>query len=179
MVKSSFTHETPEQMQARFASHTPKTSFSRADGLPRPSDAQPKLNDTERMTDITRPELDAKLEAVEARMDARVSAIGGKIDAFLAAQVERDKTTSLHFGHIERDISELKTSVGSMKTTIIVTAVSTVLAIVIGIAGFNAMLTSNMITSFQLGKSETSTQASPQSAAPALQPQQTQPEVKK
>ncbi|RRW54425.1 hypothetical protein EGJ55_16290 [Pseudomonas moraviensis] len=47
------------------------------------------------MTDITRDELNAKLETIEARMDARVESVSSKIDAFLATQyavqVERDK----------------------------------------------------------------------------------------
>ncbi len=40
---------------------------------------------------VTRSELEAKLEAIEARMDSRIAAVSGKIDGFLAAQVERDK----------------------------------------------------------------------------------------
>lgn len=50
------------------------------------------------MNDITRHELDAKLEAIEARMDARVASIEGGVSSiraemqgFLAAQAERDR----------------------------------------------------------------------------------------
>ncbi|MCG8911275.1 hypothetical protein [Pseudomonas sp. DP-17] len=43
------------------------------------------------MSDVTRQELDAKLEAIEARLDTRLASISGKIDAFLAVQAERDK----------------------------------------------------------------------------------------
>nr|WP_298168311.1 hypothetical protein [uncultured Pseudomonas sp.] len=58
-------------------------------------EVSPKRADTETaMNDITRPELDAKLEAIEARMDARVASTNTKIDAFLAAQSERDKATA-------------------------------------------------------------------------------------
>lgn len=164
---------TPDAVRNQFAQCMTSSSFEPETRRERANDSIGNLDDTSAMNEITRAELDAKLEAVEARMDARVSAIGGKIDTFLAAQVERDKATALHFGHIERDMSELKTSVGSMKTTLIVTAVSAVLAIVIGIGGFNAMLTSNMIASFQLGKSEATAQAEPQQPAP------TSPEAKK
>lgn len=110
------------------------------------------------MNDITREELNAKLEAVEARMDGRVASIEGKIDAFLAAQAERDKASEYRFSRIETDVADIKQSLSksfsSLKSTMIVTAVSTVLAIVIGIAGFNAMLTSNMLAAFQVGKGE-------------------------
>ena len=68
---------------------------------------------------------------------------------------------------ISSNHGEIKSSIGSMKTTMIVTAVSTVLAIVIGIAGFNAMLTSNMVASFQMGRSEKSLESTP---ARALEP---------
>ncbi|MFC4431440.1 hypothetical protein [Cupriavidus respiraculi] len=43
------------------------------------------------MDPVSRPELEAKLEAIEARMDARAARIEGKIDAFLAQIAERDK----------------------------------------------------------------------------------------
>lgn len=123
-------------------------------------------SDTDAMTDITREELDAKLEAIEARMDARVVTIGGKIDAFLAAQAERDKASEYRFQRIEADVSEIKQSFSSMKSTMIVTAISTVLAIVIGVAAFNATLTSNMLSAFQAWKAESATPASPPTADP-------------
>lgn len=69
---------------------------------------------TQAMTEITRDELNARLEALESRMDSRVTAIGGKIDAFLAAQAERDKASEYRFGRIESDLSTIKTD---LKTT--------------------------------------------------------------
>ncbi|WP_260466540.1 hypothetical protein [Pseudomonas moraviensis] len=58
-------------------------------------DEKPNLPHASTMTDITRDELNAKLETIEARMDARVESVSSKIDAFLATQyavqVERDK----------------------------------------------------------------------------------------
>ncbi|WP_339503433.1 hypothetical protein [Pseudomonas silesiensis] len=41
-----------------------------------------------------------------------------------------------------------------MKIAMVVTAVSTVLAIVFGIASFNTMLTANMMAAFQVGLSK-------------------------
>lgn len=72
------------------------------------SDSSSETQDTAPMTEITREELNAKLEALESRMDSRVVAIGGKIDAFLAAQAERDKAADFRFGRIEADLSGIK-----------------------------------------------------------------------
>lgn len=47
--------------------------------------------DTDPMTEITREELNAKLETIEVKMDARIESVSTKIDAFLAAQAERDQ----------------------------------------------------------------------------------------
>lgn len=116
-------------------------------------DEKPKAGDTGVMNDITREEFNAKLETIEAKMDARVESVSAKIEGFLSAQAERDKRLDGVLAQIGKDNGETKTSIGSMKTTLIVTAVSTVLAIVLGVAGFNTALTSNMLSAFQLGKS--------------------------
>ena len=116
--------------------------------------------DTDPMNDITREEFNARMETIEVKMDARVESVSAKIDAFIAVQAERDKRMEAIVSQISTTHAEIKTSINSMKTTTIVTAVSAVLAIVIGIAGFNAMLTSNMIASFQMGRSESALAAS-------------------
>lgn len=124
------------------------------------SDSGDLQEDTVNMNDITREEFNAKLETIEVKMDARVESVSAKIDAFIAVQAERDKRMEAIVNQISTTHAEIKTSINSMKTTTIVTAVSAVLAIVIGIAGFNAMLTSNMIASFQMGRSESALAAS-------------------
>lgn len=105
------------------------------------------------MNEITREEFNAKIETIEAKMDARVESVSAKIDGFLSVQAERDKRLDSVLAQIGKDNEDTKTSISSMKTTLIVTAVSTVLAIVLGVAGFNTALTSNMLSAFQLGKS--------------------------
>jgi len=92
-------------------SHIPPTSFVKGDSVP-------KRKDTDPMNDITREELNARLEALESRMDSRVGAIGGKIDAFLAAQVERDKASEYRFGRIESDLSSIKTDLKTTSTEV-------------------------------------------------------------
>ncbi|MDH0342859.1 hypothetical protein [Chromobacterium haemolyticum] len=83
---------------------------------------------------VTREILDSKLELIESKLDAKVQRIEDKMDGFLAAS------------------KETQDSIKSLKTTIIVTAVSTVLAIVLGVAAFNSTVLSNMVASFESGK---------------------------
>lgn len=61
----------------------------------RPMDDSARLPHATKMNDITREELNAKLETIEVKMDARVEAVSAKIDGFLAAQFERDKRYDL------------------------------------------------------------------------------------
>ena len=83
-------------------------------------------------------ELDAKLEAQEARAEARIARIEAKIDQSVASS------------------SEANASLKSLKSTLIVTAIGSVLTIVIGVAAFNATLLSNMLASFESGKNTSS-----------------------
>ncbi|MEG5263265.1 hypothetical protein TRP66_03050 [Pseudomonas sp. JDS28PS106] len=126
-----------------------------------------------KMNEITREELNAKLETIETKMDARVESVSSKIDAFINVQAERDKRLEATINQISNSHAEIKAGISSMKSTMIVTVVSAVIAIVIGIAGFNAMLTSNMVASFQMGRSELALQKQQESqSAPPSTPAQ-------
>lgn len=130
------------------------------------------------MSAVSRDVFDAKIEAIEARMDARVETINAKIDAtnaradatharfdnFMLVQAERDqryyegqamrdKQLEALTGEVRDMAVEMRTGFSSLRTTILVTAVSASLAIVFGVASFNASLTSNMLAAFQMGKS--------------------------
>lgn len=90
---------------------------------------------TESMTtQVTTELLDAKLEIIETRMDARVQRIEDKMDAFVQSSAATQE------------------SIKSLKTTIVATGISSVLAIVLGVAAFNATVLSNMVASFESGK---------------------------
>jgi hypothetical protein len=118
------------------------------------------------MTAPTREEIDAKLQTIEARMDARVASIQASIDGFMGRMEERALRTDDRFdridqrmGGIENTVQETQASIGNLKTTMIVTALSTVLAIVLGVAAFNATVLSNMLASFESGKNTATSQA--------------------
>lgn len=113
----------------------------------------------EPMNSPTREELDAKLETIEARMDGRVAAIQASIDGFMGRMDERFRSMDERMGRMEEDSREAKSAIRDLKSTMIVTAISTVLAIVLGVAAFNATVLSNMVASFESGKNTAASQA--------------------
>lgn len=86
----------------------------------------------------TREEMSVRLELVESKADARMSRFEERIDSAIGA--------------LRRDTDRVEAAIGNLKSTTIVTAISAVLAIVLGIAAFNATVLSNMVTSFESGK---------------------------
>ena len=80
----------------------------------RESDKNKLKDDTERMEYVPKDLLDAKLEAIEARMDGRVASIESKVDAFLVGQHERDKAfekvTEQRFLQLDRDVNRISDS---------------------------------------------------------------------
>ena len=92
------------------------------------------LSDMNNYTDY----IDAKLEAAEARTEARVVRIESMVESFVRSNDDFKK--------------EIRKENKSTRATVIVVSVSSVIAIVIGIAAFNATLTSNMIASYSQGQ---------------------------
>ncbi len=115
--------------------------------------------------DQIRREIDLRHDAFKSEQAIRDRALDERFSGFLAAQTERDRRIDGSLTTLSDTQKEIKASIGSMRTTIIVTAVTTVLAIVIGVVSFNAMLTSNMISAFQMGRSEQSYQKNQESQA--------------
>ena len=103
--------------------------------------------------------LDARLETIETRMDGRVASIEASISAFLGRQDERSGRLDDRLVRMEQAASETRTDIKNLKSTIIVTAISVVLAIVLGVAAFNATVLSNMLAAFESGKNTGASQA--------------------
>ncbi|WP_159917850.1 hypothetical protein [Pantoea sp. 18069] len=83
-----------------------------------PSDVQPPdekslSGDNERMSSITREEINAKLEATEARMDARFSGMSAKLDTALAEMRADREANTIRFAAMAKDIGDIK---GDLKT---------------------------------------------------------------
>lgn len=92
-------------------------------------------------------------------MDGRVAAIQASIDGFMGRMEERWARADERMTRIETSLSETTSYVRTLKHTIITTAIGTVLAIVFGVAAFNATVLSNMLASFESGKNTAAAQA--------------------
>lgn len=97
---------------------------------------------------VSRPELDAKLETIEARMDGRIARIEDSVQRIVDMAAE-----------IKQENRDIRMSVSNLKTTLIVTAIGAALTIVLGVAAFNATLQSNMLSAFSLGQQTSQSQS--------------------
>lgn len=121
----------------------------------------------EEMEAIGRPELDAKLEAIEARADARLSRFEERINQAIGEMQRGREELSTNIQllssnaekrelNMQNDLSSfrenVKTDNRDLRRVIVVTAIGSVVTIVLGIAAFNATVLSNMVASFESGK---------------------------
>ena len=90
---------------------------------------------------VSKDMMDARLEIIETRMDARVTRIEEMTDVIVVS------------------LKDTQASIKSLKETVIITAISSVLAIVLGVAAFNATVLSNMVASFESGRHISATEA--------------------
>lgn len=118
--------------------------------MPAPEARPGNVEHNDNMTPATKDLLDARLETIEVRIDARM----GRIEELI--------------GDTRREIDlmrqESKADNKSTRATMIVTGISSVFAIVLGIAAFNATVLSNMVASFESGKNTASAQAASEKA---------------
>lgn len=102
--------------------------------------------DNGRMSTVTHAELDAKLEAIEARSDARLSRFEDRIDQAIL-EMRRDRE-ELKRG-LEADQQARRDELRNLKTNLWVAAIT----VILGVAAFNATVLSNMVASFDSGRS--------------------------
>ncbi|MHA4871439.1 hypothetical protein ACXZ1M_27505 [Duganella sp. PWIR1] len=89
------------------------------------------------MSTVTTDLLNARIETIETRMDARILAI----ETAIAGAIQFHK--------------ELRADIKNLKTTVIVTAIASVLAV----GAINATILSNMVAAFESGKNTAAAQA--------------------
>jgi len=78
---------------------------------------------------------------------------------FVKLMDERQKVSDARFDRIETMLAEMRANIASLRTTIIVTGISSVLAATFGIAALNASMQSNMLEALKGGKEMAATQA--------------------
>ena len=96
---------------------------------------------------------------LEARMDGRISSMEATFASFVKLMDERQKVSDARFDRIEAMPAEMRASIASLRTTIVVTGISSVLAAVLGISAINAALYSNMLAALSADKEMAALQA--------------------
>lgn len=122
--------------------------------------AAARKGDNNAMTNPTREEIDAKFDLLSARSDARARETELQAEARLArfeeridqaiSEMRRDRTDTLK--KIDDLQIEVRSEAKSTRLTLVVTAVTSILTIVGGVAAFNATVLGNMTASFEAGK---------------------------
>lgn len=92
-------------------------------------------------TDITRPELDAKLELYETRMDKRVGEFIGRVEL-------RDAKWDARLDAMQTEARSTSEYLKGMKSAIILTGVT----VVLGVGAIALAMQANMIASFESGR---------------------------
>lgn len=78
---------------------------------------------------------------------------------FVKLMDERQKVSDARFDRIEAMLAEMRASIASLRTTIIVTGISSVFAATFGIAALNASMQSNIFDALSFGKEMSAMQA--------------------
>jgi hypothetical protein len=107
----------------------------------------------------SRDEMEARIATVDARSDGRVLAIQASIDGFNARMDERAARNDERFTRIEAILADMQLQIRSLKTTIVVTALSTGIAVSLGIGAMNATMTATLLAAFEAGSGVGAAQA--------------------
>lgn len=120
-----------------------------------------KDSGTSTMNQPSREEIDAKFQAVEARMDARVTEVTSRIDTLISRMDARDAVHATQFANITEKLNSLS----GLRTVIVTTVIGTG----IGIVGLVYAMMSGMSSSFDSGRDTAQLTASAQAASERAQ----------
>jgi len=99
--------------------------------------------------------MDEQLAAIHASINLLTS----RIDERYLRNDERASQADECMTRLEAAMTATQSQIQNLKTTMIVTAISTATATVLGVAAFNAAILSNMVASFESGKDIATAQA--------------------
>jgi hypothetical protein len=110
------------------------------------------------MNGPTREEMNANIAAVKAQVSERMTVFESKLDGLAVRMDAGFERTDARFTHLEAEVQgvkldnrDMRKAFSRMQSTMVVTCISTGLAVVLGVGAFNATLLSNMMASFESG----------------------------
>jgi septal ring factor EnvC (AmiA/AmiB activator) len=92
------------------------------------------------MNSPSREEIDAKLQTVEARLDGRVAAIQATVEAIIRRLDE-----------LSARVDNMSKRIDNLRVTIIVTGISSSIAIIAGVGAITSAMSANMLAAFKQG----------------------------
>ena len=92
--------------------------------------------------------VNARCEAIEARMDARVADIKGQIAAQIARMDERDARNAETFSQIHKQSAEIRSQIATLKYVVVTTGVASV----IGLYAANVSTMQALLAAYDSGK---------------------------
>jgi len=107
----------------------------------------------------SRDEMEARIATVEARVSGRAATFQATVDGYIARMDEREIEDRQRFDRIEAMVADIQAQIRSLKTTIIVTAISTGIAVSLGIGAMNATMTATILAAFETGSGVAAAQA--------------------
>ncbi len=108
-------------------------------------DITPQPDEDEIMDPATKHYVDSSVAVSEARSDSKLAEFRATIEAYTARAEEREKSR-------QRDFERLEAAIGSLKRTVVTTAIAATLSTVFGVAAFNAALIQNVFAALELGQ---------------------------
>jgi len=108
-------------------------------------DITPPPDEDEIMDPATKQYVDSSVAVIEARSDSKLAEFRATIEAYTARAEEREKAR-------QRDFERIEAAIGSLKRTVITTAIAATLSTVFGVAAFNAALMQNVFAALELGQ---------------------------
>jgi uncharacterized membrane protein (DUF4010 family) len=111
---------------------------------------------------------ETQVAILEVKVDGRISSMENTFANFVKLMDERQKVSEARFERIETMLAEMRGSIANLRTTIIVTGITSVLAATFGIAALNASMQSNIFEALSYGKEMSEMQSENKRQAEAI-----------
>lgn len=119
-------------------------------------DITPLPAEDEIMDPATKQYIDSSSALGESRSDLKLAEFRASMEAYTARAEEREAAARERELRRAKDFERLEAAIGSLKRTVVTTALAATLSTVFGVAAFNAALMQNVFAALELGQ-----QASP------------------
>jgi len=115
-------------------------------------DITPPPDEDEIMDPATKQYIDSSTALAESRSDVKLAEFRATMEAYTARAEEREAAARERELKRTKDFERLEAAIGSLKRTVVTTAIAATLSTVFGVAAFNAALMQNVFAALELGQ---------------------------